>query len=145
MIRFVRGNLLDSEAEALVNAVNCVGVMGKGIALEFKKRYPEVFQEYARRCRIEEKRPGDVWAIRYYERWIVHAFTKGHWREKSKLTYIVDCARYIALFVKASKLESIAIPALGCGNGGLPWPAVKQILEEALGDVRADVEIYEPR
>ena len=145
MIRFVRGNLLDSEAEALVNAVNCVGVMGKGIALEFKKRYPEVFKQYALGCRNGAWHPGDVWAIRSGEvKWIVHAFTKGHWREKSQLTDIVDCARYIALFVKTSKVKSIAIPALGCGNGGLPWPAVKQILEEALGDVRADVEIYEP-
>ena len=145
MIRFVRGNLLDSEAEALVNAVNCVGVMGKGIAKAFKERYPEVFREYVGKCRRGELRPGDVWAIRGSpDKWIVHAATKGDWRMPSVLLNIESCAKYIRLFVKAARVKSIAVPALGCGNGGLKWEKVRPVLEEALGDVRADVEIYEP-
>lgn len=143
-IRYVRGDLLQSEAEALVNAVNCVGVMGKGIAFAFKEAYPEVFQEYARKCRNGELKPGNIWARKAGEKWVVHACTKGHWRERSRYTYVVDCARYIDLFVRAARIKSIAVPALGCGNGGLSWAQVKPILEESLGELRADVEIYEP-
>lgn len=145
MIRFVRGNLLDSEAEALVNAVNCVGVMGKGIALEFKKRYPEVFREYALCCQGGGvQRPGDVWGMRAQGKVIIHAFTKDHWRDKSQLEAVSTCAWRLRVVAGAFEVKSLAVPALGCGNGGLSWDDVKPILVKELGNLKADVEIYEP-
>jgi O-acetyl-ADP-ribose deacetylase (regulator of RNase III) len=149
MIRYVRGNLLDSNAEALVNAVNCVGVMGKGIALAFKERYPDMFREYARKCRREEMQPGSVWARRWghggpHRKWVACAATKNHWRDPSHLSDIELCAARLRAFVKAASIKSIAVPALGCGNGGLKWEEVRPLLENALGDLNADVEIYEP-
>ncbi len=142
-MRYVQGDLLSSPAEALVNAVNCVGVMGKGIALGFKKAYPDVFREYVRKCRAGAQ-PGTVWAVRSGEKWVVHAFTKGHWVERSELADIELCAARLRLFVKTSRIKSIAIPALGCGNGGLEWAAVKPVLENALHDLDADIAVYEP-
>jgi O-acetyl-ADP-ribose deacetylase (regulator of RNase III) len=144
MIRYVRGNLLDSDAEALVNAVNCVGVMGKGIALAFKKKFPDMFRDYAITCSTGKMRPGDAYAMRCGDKWIINAFTKAHWRDPSHLRDIELCARRLRLFVGPCGIKSIAIPALGCGNGGLKWEDVRPLLENALGDLKADVEIYEP-
>jgi len=145
MIRYMKGNLLESKAEALVNAVNCVGVMGAGIAKQFKEAYPEVFREYREKCRRGELRPGNVWAMRSGDKWIVHAATKGHWRARSYLGDVAWVLSHLRNFLQMAEVKSMALPALGCGNGGLQWPVVKTLIANEFLGVDADVEVYEPQ
>lgn len=149
MIDFKQNDLFQTEAEALVNTVNCVGVMGRGIALQCKKRYPENFRYYAETCKRGEMAPGKVLV---YEtgamtnpRYIINFPTKRHWRMGSRMDDIESGLQDLAKVIVARKIRSIAVPPLGCGLGGLDWNVVKQKILAALGglsDVR--VEIYEP-
>lgn len=136
MIDYVQGDLLAANAEALVNAVNIVGVMGKGIALQFKRSYPGVFKSYERACKAGELRLGRVFvcelprhAVR--PRWIVNFPTKGHWRDRSQLADIESGLADLVATVHRLELRSIAIPPLGCGNGGLNWQDVRPLIERA--------------
>lgn len=145
MIRVLRGNLFESDAEALVNTVNCVGVMGKGIAYQFKKSYPRMFGEYQRQCRRGEIRLGEVTS--YFEggRIIVNFPTKDHWRAKSTLDAVSKGLDALAIFIAEKRIRSIAIPPLGCGNGGLDWADVFPIITTKLeGLDGVHVEVFEP-
>lgn len=143
MIRFVRGDIFESGAEALVNPVNCVGVCGKGLALEFKRRYPSNFQEYQSKCR-QSMQTGSMFVTMDIEGYIINFPTKTHWLSKSNLgslrAGLIDLRRVIDNL----KLQSVAIPALGCGCGGLKWDDVKPEIEKALVGLDADIMVYEP-
>ena len=148
-IRYVQGNLIESTAAALVNTVNEVGVMGKGIALQFREAFPANAQEYAKAAKAGEVRVGRVLVTPNLSllgpRWIIHFPTKKHWRQPSKLEWVrsglVDLARVIAL----EGIESIALPPLGCGNGGLEWGHVRGEIEGALAGLEGvEVTVYEP-
>lgn len=144
MIRYVAGNLLDSPAQTLVNTVNCVGVMGKGIALEFKRLYPAMYKEYAAMCERHEVLPGVPYCHSSSGRQIVNFPTKDHWRAKSRLEDVERGLRLLRENYRDWNITSIAMPPLGCGNGGLEWGAVKPLIERYLSDVSIDVFVYEP-
>ena len=145
MIKYTSGNLLDSEADILVNAINCVGVMGKGIALEFKNRYPKMFESYKYLCKKGEVKVGSLFVWKDpHTKHIINFPTKQHWRNKSEIEWIDSGLQVL----RKSMLElfpdkSIAIPKLGCANGGLSWEDVKPLIETHLGDLPNIVYIYE--
>ena len=150
MIEKSKGNLLEAPAEALVNTVNTVGVMGKGIALQFRQAYPEMYRAYEKACKDGDVRLGEVQAfdlggLAGGPRWVINFPTKGHWRAGSRL---VDIETGLAdLVAKIHKLHfrSIALPPLGCGNGGLDWKVVRPLIEKAFADL-PDVKVllFEP-
>jgi len=145
-IEWLRGDILESPAVVLVNAVNCVGVMGAGLALEFRKRFPECYKDYQDCCQKGRLSPGRLHVYRLCDgRTIVNLPTKRHWREKSRLGDVHAGLRTLRWFVEKEKPFSIALPALGCGLGGLSWEDVKEAISlhlEVLPDVR--VMVYEP-
>lgn len=148
-MRYTTGNLLAADAEALVNTVNTVGVMGKGIALMFKEQYPENYRRYAAACEAGEVVVGRVMATErsdmYGPRWIINFPTKKHWRHPSKLDWIRDGLRDLRKFIEEKGVKSVAIPPLGAGNGGLEWPTVRAVIEEELGDLAGvDLLVFEP-
>lgn len=149
MIILKQGNLLNDEAEALVNTVNCVGVMGKGIALQFKQAYPEMFTEYQKACRKEEIKPGKMHFVEtkslFNPKFIINFPTKRHWKSKSHMEDIDSGLEDIVRVVKNLSLESIAVPPLGCGNGGLKWSEIRPRIEKAFEQLpNVEVHLYEP-
>ena len=149
MIEFKTGDILAEDAEALVNTVNCVGVMGRGIALQFKRAFPKNFEAYARRCRRNEIQPGKVFVFETGEmitpRFIFNFPTKRHWRGKSRIEDIDSGLESLADEIRYRGIKSIAIPPLGSGLGGLNWRDVRSRMQEALSgldDVK--VIIFEP-
>ncbi len=149
-MRYVLGDILDADVEALVNTVNTVGVMGKGVALQFKRAYPENFREYKQACDRGELKPGDVFVWQRGSldnpRYILNVATKKHWRSPSKIEYVGRGLRRLRTIVQELGIRSIALPPLGAGSGGLPWPEVKKRMEAALRDLpNVEVEIYTPR
>jgi len=148
MITFTQGNLLDANTEALVNTVNTVGVMGKGIALMFKERFAHNFRQYALACKEQQVQTGKMFATEVHElngpRWIINFPTKQHWRAPSQMAWVVEGLQDLRRFLHENQIKSIAIPPLGAGNGGLPWPAVRKEIELALGDLELDILVYEP-
>lgn len=149
MIEFKQGNLLEEEAEALVNTVNCVGVMGKGIALQFKRAYPENFHQYEKACKAGEVKPGSMFTVATHSilkpRYIINFPTKRHWKGKSKIEDIKSGLVALVAELERLKIESIAIPPLGCGNGGLSWGDVKPLIESAFASQKnVKVILFEP-
>jgi O-acetyl-ADP-ribose deacetylase (regulator of RNase III) len=149
MMRFTEGNLLDADVEAVVNTVNTVGVMGKGIALMFKERFPENYKAYARACETGEVQIGKMFVTAGVElegpRWIINFPTKKHWRQPTKLEWIREGLSALKQVIQEKKIHSIALPPLGCGNGGLDWAVVRPMIETALADLpNVDVVVYEP-
>lgn len=149
MIRYTQGNLLDAEVEAVVNTVNTVGVMGKGIALMFKDAFPDNFQRYEAACKAKEVRVGHMFVTERRElmgpKWIVNFPTKQHWRQPSKLEWVVDGLKDLRAVIQDKGIHSIAIPPLGSGNGGLEWPEVRATIEAALASLEGvDIVVYEP-
>lgn len=149
MITIEKGNVLEAEAEALVNTVNCVGFMGKGIALQFKKAYPENFAAYQKACRAHEVQPGRMFVFDRSSmldvKYIVNFPTKRHWRGDSPYEDIEIGLEALVADVPRLGIRSIAIPPLGCGLGGLDWARVRPMIErafEALPDL--EVLLYEP-
>jgi O-acetyl-ADP-ribose deacetylase (regulator of RNase III) len=142
----VRGDILDARAEALVNPVNCVGVMGAGLAKEFAARYPEMLQSYRHACRRRFLLPGSVhvYEVPFTLRYIINFPTKDRWREPSTLEYIEQGLVALVNEVRFREIRSIAIPALGCGLGGLRYTDVRPRIESAFQDVPADVHLYQP-
>jgi O-acetyl-ADP-ribose deacetylase (regulator of RNase III) len=131
MIQFLKGNLLDSKAKALVNTVNTVGVMGKGIALQFKEAFPINNKKYIEACKEGLLFPGKLLAVKDHnallgEKLIINFPTKKHWRHPSKYEYIEEGLKALVTLIKEQHISSIAIPPLGCGNGGLDWAMVRQ-------------------
>lgn len=149
MIHYTQGNLLDADVEAIVNTVNTVGVMGKGIALMFKERFPKNMLEYSKACKAKEVQTGQMFVTQTNElmgpQWIVNFPTKQHWRANSKMEWITSGLDDLKRFIVENEVRSIALPPLGAGNGKLEWADVKPKIEATLGDL-ADVEIliFEP-
>ncbi len=139
------GDMFASKAQAIVNTVNCVGIMGKGVALEFKRRYPAMFQDYEQRCARKEVRVGEPYVFQLNaDRLIVNFPTKDHWRSPSRLS---DIEAGLDLFVEryvAWGVTSIAFPPLGCGNGGLLWSDVGQVMYQKLNKLPIPIEVYAP-
>lgn len=149
MIHYTQGNLLEAPVQALVNTVNTVGVMGKGIALMFKERFPKNMSEYAQACQRKMVKTGHMFVTETGEllgaRWIVNFPTKQHWRSPSKMEWIVEGLQDLRRFIIENDVQSIAIPPLGSGNGGLDWNEVRAKIEYMLGDLtRVDIWVYEP-
>jgi O-acetyl-ADP-ribose deacetylase (regulator of RNase III) len=149
MIEYKRGDILKENAEALVNTVNCVGVMGRGIALQFKNAFSGNFKAYAAACKNDEVQPGRMFVYEtgklFHPRFIINFPTKRHWRGKSRMEDIESGLTALAEIVRQHHIRSIAIPPLGSGLGGLKWAEVKQRIEYAmqtLPDVQ--VIIFEP-
>src|SRR5437764_14331113 len=137
-IELKRGNILHANAEALVNTVNCVGVMGKGVALQFKQAFPENFRLYSQACRAKEVRPGRMFIVPTLgsnPRYIINFPTKRHWKGKSRLEDIRAGLAALVEEVQRLNIHSIALPPLGCGNGGLDWSEVRPTIEAALRDL----------
>ena len=138
------GNIFESECSTIVNTVNCVGVMGKGIALEFKKRYPDMFSDYVRRCNSGEVFPGRPYVFQNEKTSILNFPTKDHWRSPSRLSYVIDGLDWFVDNYQKYDIRSIAFPPLGCGNGGLSWDTVGPIMYQKLRELPIDIEIYAP-
>ena len=149
MINFRQGNLLEADVDAVVNTVNTVGVMGKGIALMFKERYPDNFAAYEAACKAGAIQVGHVFVTATGElsgpRWVINFPTKQHWRHPSRLEWIAAGLDELARVASEKQIRSLALPPLGCGNGGLDWQEVRPLIE-ALAAKLPDVEIiaYEP-
>jgi O-acetyl-ADP-ribose deacetylase (regulator of RNase III) len=149
MITRAEGDLLAAEVDALVNTVNCVGVMGKGIALQFKRKYPSVFTAYEQACKRGEVRIGHMFVVPTEQlagpRFVINFPTKKHWRAPSKLEYIEQGLASLREEIRRYGIKSIAIPPLGAGSGGLDWAVVEPMIVRALeniGDV--DIRLYVP-
>jgi len=149
MIRFTKGNMLEADVEALVNTVNTKGVMGKGIALQFKKAFPDVFSKYKKACDIGEMQIGKVYVCERSDNrchYIIHFPTKNDWKKPSKIEYIKLGLESLLEAVQQYKIRSIAIPALGCGQGGLKWERVLPLIQAAFDQVPdVDVILYPPQ
>ena len=150
MITLVQGNILESKAEALVNPVNTVGVMGAGLALAFKRTFPDNFEAYDHACREGEVRVGKMFVFARYEllgpSWIINFPTKDHWRHSSKIEYIEDGLIDLAKVIENKSIKSVAIPPLGCGLGGLNWADVlPKIMYSLEWFPRVKIDIFEPK
>jgi O-acetyl-ADP-ribose deacetylase (regulator of RNase III) len=148
MIRFTQGNLLEAGTEALVNTVNTVGVMGKGIALMFKERFAKNYRSYSAACKAGEVETGKVHVTTVDElggpRWIVNFPTKRHWRSPSQMAWVTEGLHDLRRFLIEQQVKSVAIPPLGAGNGGLNWPDVREQIVAVLSDLEVDVVVFEP-
>lgn len=145
MVDVLIGDIFESDAQTLTNTVNCVGVMGKGIAEQFKERFPEMYEDYVERCEN-----GDVQLGRPYlyqrdeEPWILNFPTKGHWRAVSNLSDIRRGMEHVLDKYEEWGIESLAVPPLGCGNGQLDWRVVGPTLYRYLSQMDIPVELYAP-
>ncbi len=149
MIHYITGNLFDSHAQALVNTVNTQGVMGKGIALQFKEAYPNNYLLYRKACKAGLVKTGKMFITEETElsgnvRTIVNFPTKEQWRKPSQYGYISEGLNDLRKEILSRQISSIAIPPLGSSNGGLDWDRVRPMIEEALRDLACDITIYEP-
>lgn len=149
MIKISKGNLIQANAEALVNTVNCEGYMGKGIALQFKKAFPENFKAYASACRASKVLPGHMFVVptgsMLNPRYIINFPTKRKWRENSRIEDIEAGLTALVADVRQLKLSSVAVPPLGCGLGGLDWRDVKPLITQAFANVpEVEVLLFEP-
>jgi len=149
MIEFKQGDLLACNTEAIVNTVNCVGVMGRGIALQFKKKYPENFKSYAEACKRGDVVIGKMFVFEmaglFSPRLIINFPTKRHWRDPSLIEDIRSGLLDLVNVIKERRITSIAIPPLGCGLGGLEWGTVLPLIQSALADLPGiNIVIFEP-
>ncbi len=149
MIEYQQGNLLETKADALVNTVNCVGIMGKGIALQFKQAFPENFKQYERACKNDQVHTGKMFVVAtgrlFPPKYLINFPTKKHWKGKSKIADIQNGLADLVNEVQQLGITSIAIPPLGCGNGGLNWSEVKPLIESAFAQLpHVRVIIFEP-
>lgn len=150
MIEYTGGNILHADAEALVNTVNCVGVMGRGIALQFKNAYPKNFKVYEAACQRQEVQPGQMFVYATGElanpRFIINFPTKRHWRDNSRMEDIESGLLDLVEVIRSNNIHSIAIPPLGSGLGGLEWDDVRPRIEKALEALpQVKVLLYEPK
>jgi O-acetyl-ADP-ribose deacetylase (regulator of RNase III) len=139
MIIYKTGNIFDSKMQIIVNPVNCVGVMGKSLALGFKNRYPKMFKDYFKRCCNKELKIGRPYLFEN----ILNFPTKKHWKDNSKIEDIELGLEYFVNNYSKMNIKSIAFPMLGCGLGGLKWANVKESMEKYLGKLDIEIEIYE--
>lgn len=149
MIKTVTGNLLESSVQALVNTVNTIGVMGKGIALQFKKQFPENFKLYKKACNNGEVVTGKMFVteertLLHGKKIIINFPTKTTWRKPSEYSYIQEGLKDLKNLIEDRGIKSIAIPPLGAGNGGLEWSKVKEMIIDVLGELDCEIHLYQP-
>ncbi|HYA40163.1 MAG TPA: macro domain-containing protein [Syntrophobacteraceae bacterium] len=145
MVKVLMGDILKSKAQTLINTVNCVGIMGKGIALEFKEQFPDMFNDYVARCNRKEVGLGKPYLYkRLTPPWILNFPTKGHWRSVSRIEDIVKGLKYLLQHYKEWGITSLAVPPLGCGQGQLEWRIVGPTLYRYLNQLEIPVELYAP-
>ena len=150
MIEYTVGDVLSARVEALVNTVNCVGVMGRGVALQFKKAFPDNYEAYAKACKLGEVQPGRMFVFETKRldppKYIINFPTKRHWRSKSRLSDIESGLEALLNEIRERRIQSIALPPLGSGLGGLNWDAVRLRIDEALREIATEVRVvvYEP-
>jgi O-acetyl-ADP-ribose deacetylase (regulator of RNase III) len=149
MLKFKTGNLFSEDVEALVNTVNCVGIMGRGVALQFKKRFPENYKQYYKACEIGKVKPGKMFVYStdtlVYPKYIINFPTKRHWKGKSKIEDIELGLDDLARVILEKEISSIALPPLGAGLGGLDWKRVKAIIVEKLNKLdETEILVFEP-
>lgn len=157
MITINRGDIFRSSCEAWVNPVNCRGVMGRGLALAFKARFPEMYWRYRRDCLEHLLEPGNAYLYNPDRggfgagwitgpRWIINATTKDDWRDPSTYGLVAGCLGAIHRLIDETKIRSVAMPALGCGNGGLDWFNVEQMIRDEFRDNQdLDLQVYPSR
>ena len=144
-MKIIVGDILKSKAQTLVNTINCVGIMGKGIALEFKNRFPEMFKDYVQRCERHEVRIGQPYIYKsLFGQQILNFPTKEHWKSVSKVSDIKKGLDYLLVHYKRWGITSIAMPPLGCGNGQLEWKAIGPLIYEHAKKMDIPVEMYAP-
>lgn len=144
-MKVIIGDIFESRCLTIVNTVNCMGVMGKGIALEFKKRYPGMFLDYVNKCNAGQVKTGTPYVFDNVDGTKILVFpTKDHWRSPSRLSYVVDGLDWFVENYKKFNITSIAFPPLGCGNGGLSWSVVGPIMYQKLRKLPIEVEIFAP-
>jgi O-acetyl-ADP-ribose deacetylase (regulator of RNase III) len=149
MLRYSQGNLLDAEADAVVNTVNEVGVMGKGIALMFREAFKENYEAYAAACEQGKVKVGHMFVTQNHAltgpKWIINFPTKKHWRYPTKFEWVEEGLKDLRRVIEEKHIKSIALPPLGCGNGGLEWTQVRKAMESALKDLSSvDILVFEP-
>ncbi|GAB6011454.1 type II toxin-antitoxin system antitoxin DNA ADP-ribosyl glycohydrolase DarG [Viscerimonas tarda] len=149
MIQYITGDIMESHAQALVNTVNTMGVMGKGIALQFKKAYPNNFKAYNEACKRNEISVGKLFVthdsnLSSGDKIIVNFPTKKDWRKPSEYSFIEEGLNDFIRILEVNRIKSVAIPPLGAGNGGLEWEKVKKIIEQKLGQLDIEIYVYEP-
>lgn len=140
MLKYYKGTIFNTPAKTLVNTVNCFGVMGAGIALEFKLRYSKMFLDYEEKCKNNEYKTGRPKLFKDDDIWILNFPTKNHWRYPSKIQWIEEGLQYFVNNYKRAGIESIAFPKLGTNNGGLDWKEVKEVMEKYLSNL--DIDVY---
>lgn len=152
MIQFVQGDFFDYDADIRINTVNCVGVMGAGVALQFKNRFPNMNAEYVKFCNQKLIRPGKphVWKSENLfsnsdeDVTIINFPTKDHWKDPSEYSYIEDGLKWLKNYLKDKPNSTITLPALGCGHGGLDWKKVKQMIIDYLSGLETKILVFEP-
>lgn len=146
MITYTSGNILESNTTAVVNTVNCEGFMGKGIAYQFKLKYPENNKEYIKLCRNNQFQIGNIFLHKEENKVILNFPTKDKWRNKSEYSFIEKGLETLKEIIRNNEIDSIAIPPLGCGNGGLKWEKVKILIENYMQELALEkrIVIYEP-
>lgn len=144
MIRFTQGDMFETPADIRVNTVNCVGVMGAGVALAFKERLPEMFREYKKECSAERIRPGKLHVWRSLSDWVINFPTKRHWREDSRYEDIESGLVALREYLQPLGPVKLALPALGCGHGGLDWGRVSAMIRDHLEGLEAEIVVFDP-
>ncbi|MCC4299582.1 macro domain-containing protein [Aurantimonas coralicida] len=143
MLIYKRTSILEASSQTVVNTVNCVGVMGKGLAHEFRKLEPEMFLAYKDVCEQKLLEPGKLWLWRGAERWVLNFPTKKHWRNPSKIEWIeMGLQKFVASY-ESRGIREIAFPRLGCGNGNLDWSDVRPLMEHYLSDLEIPTFIHD--
>ena len=143
MYRLVKGNIFESPAKTLVNTVNTAGAMGKGLAKEFKRLFPDMFKSYQRLCEAGKFNVGQLWLYTTPNKWVLSFPTKKHWRQPSEIEYVESGLQTFVEHFDTLRIESIAFPRLGCGNGELDWTTVKPLMESYLKKLPIDIYVYE--
>ncbi|RZJ94301.1 MAG: hypothetical protein EOO60_03330, partial [Hymenobacter sp.] len=148
MLLNAEGNLLQASTDALINTVNTEGVMGKGIALQFKEAFDLNYRLYRQACKEQRVRVGEMFVTETHElvgpRFIINFPTKRHWKENSRLEYITDGLEDLKRVITEYSITSVAMPPLGCGNGGLDWQQVRPLIVHAMAEVAIPIQLYEP-
>ena len=147
MIEFTQGNIFDQQVRAIVNPVNCVGTMGRGLALQFKARYPATYEVYRDACQRGRVQPGRIFVTTSghdVPLYIFHFPTKLHWRDPSKLEDIESGLAALATILAFGRTPTLAVPPIGCGLGGLSWSVVRPLIVKHLGDAPSTITVLEP-
>jgi O-acetyl-ADP-ribose deacetylase (regulator of RNase III) len=143
----LKGNLFNSKAQTLINTVNCVGVMGKGVALEFRRRFPEMFEAYQRICEDRKLRPGQILPYRVGQPWILNFAVKNDWKQPSRMEWVEDCLERFVMNYRQLGITSVAFPWIGAMNGGLPWEKVHTLMRSyllPLEDINIEIIAFDP-